>query len=334
VLTALDASFVLDGYSLDVGANVGVVLSPEHGTDPDMLLQRADVALNLAKGSSSRHVLYAPEQDPHSPERLALVADLRRAISQSAEAGELELHYQPKVELATGRLVGAEALLRWRHPQRGLVPPDQVIPMAERTGLIDPLTRCVLNTALRQVRDWQALGLHVPVAVNFSARNLQDADLPQLVAKLLMEHGVPGSQLLAEVTESQLMLDPELALRVLERLRALGVHVSIDDYGTGHSSLTYLNRLPADELKLDRSFIHGVSTNRGTASIVRSTTKLAHDLGLRVVAEGVEDRRSWDLMIQFGCDIVQGYFVSRPLPGPQFAAWAAEWLTRAAVRAA
>jgi len=269
----------------------------------------------VAKRSDLDCAVYSPEQDQHSPDRLALVAELRRAIDE----GNLVLHYQPKVDLARGHVVGVEALVRWPHPKRGLVPPDDFSPLAERTGMIRPLPLWVLDAALGQRREWQGTSLAVPVAVNLSMRNLHDPALPDILGELLRKWNGTPDWLVLEITESSLMADTTRALQVLGRLRDMGLPIAIDDFGTGYSSLTYLRQLPVQELKIDRSFVQQMSA--GDAVIVRWTIGLGHDLGMTVVAEGVEDVRTWQRLGQFACDLVQGYLVSRPLPAAQLALW-------------
>jgi EAL domain-containing protein (putative c-di-GMP-specific phosphodiesterase class I) len=246
-----------------------------------------------------------------------MVGELRHAI----EHDQLVLHYQPKICLRTRRCVHVEALARWQHPQRGIIPPDQFIPLAEQTGLIKSLTRWVLSAALAQCAAWRANGMDLPVAVNLSTRNLHDPDLVDQVAELLARAELPSSSLRVEVTESAVMTDPGRALNSLTRLRALGVEVAIDDFGTGHSSLSYLKHLPAEEIKVDRSYVRDMHDDENDFAIVRSTIELAHAMGLKVVAEGVEDQRTWDLLTELGCDLAQGYFMSRPLPAEDLARW-------------
>jgi EAL domain-containing protein (putative c-di-GMP-specific phosphodiesterase class I) len=269
----------------------------------------------LAKRADQDYAIYEAEQDQHSPGRLALVAELRKAI----EEDQLLLHYQPKVNLALGQVVGLEALVRWPHPRLGLVPPDQFIPLAEQTGLIRPLSLWVLNAALKQRSQWEGTALAVPVAVNLSMRNLLDPELPDVVEKLLDTWAGQPNWLVLEITESSLMADPGRSLQVLDRLCAMGLRISIDDFGTGYSSLAYLRQLPVHELKIDRSFVRQMS--EGDAVIVRSTISLAHDLGLTVVAEGVEDMATWARLGEFECDLIQGYLVSRPLPAAVLGKW-------------
>lgn len=316
--------FLLEGHSFDVGTSIGIALFPEHGLEADELLQRADVAMYIAKRTGSGHALYAPEQDPNSPARLALIGDLRRAI----EGGDLLLHYQPKVDLDSGCLIGVEALVRWPHPHHGFVPPDQFIPLAEQTGLIRPLSRWVLDTALGQWHAWHTAGVDIPIAVNLSMRDLHDPGLPNTIAALLLTRGVAPGWLRVEITESSLMADPERAMAIVTRLHAMGIRISIDDFGTGYSSLAYLKRLPVDEIKIDRSFVRHLTTDENDRAIVRSTIGLAHELGLTVVTEGVEDQITWDLLTALGCDSAQGYCVSPPLAGPDLAGWLDEWSRR------
>jgi len=256
-------------------------------------------------------------RSPSRPERLALLGELRHAIDND----ELVLHFQPKISLSTGRVIGVEALVRWQHSQRGLMAPDQFIGLAEQTGVIRPLSRWVLNETLRQWSAWRRAGIDVSMAVNLSVRDLHDPDLPQIVGDLLARWRAVPSDLVLEITENGLMAEPARALDTATRLRALGARLAIDDFGTGYSSLAYLKRLPVSELKIDRSFVRDIAVDEDDATIVRSTIGLAHDLGLNVVAEGIEDQASYDVLTRLGCDVGQGYFISRPLPAPDFEAW-------------
>jgi diguanylate cyclase (GGDEF)-like protein/PAS domain S-box-containing protein len=328
LLGALGGRFTVGERILDVGASIGAALCPEHGSDPETLLRRADVAMYVAKREGVGCVLYSPEQDQHTDERLELVGELRAALERDA----LLLHFQPKVDLKTAGLAGVEALVRWEHPRRGMIPPDRFVALAEQTGLIAPLTRWVLNAALRQCRAWQDSGLDIPIAVNISMRNLQDTQLPRQVAELLAHHGVLPSRLEVEITESAIMADPGRALETLRRLRELGVRIAIDDYGTGYSSLAYLKKLAAHELKIDRSFVTDVTSDENDLVIVRSTIELGHNLGLLVVAEGVEDQATYELLAELGCDQVQGFHVARPLPAAELDAWVAQACTSGARR--
>jgi diguanylate cyclase (GGDEF)-like protein len=314
ILNSLDRSFSILDHSVDVGASIGIALSPDHGADSDVLLQRGDVAMYVAKRDGRGVAIYAPDLDQHSPDRLALVGELRRAI----ETDELRLLYQPKVSPRTGRWVGAEALIRWQHPMRGMIAPDQFIPLAEQTGLIKNVSQWVLNAAICQAREWLSMGLDVPIAVNLSMRDLHDPTLPETVAGLLRRWQVPPSQLVVEITENGVMADPAHALQIIAGLRAMGLRIAIDDFGTGYSSLGYLKRLPVDELKIDRSFIRDLATDKDDLAIVRSTIGLGHDLGLSIVAEGVEDAATWELLRGLGCDVAQGYFMGRPMTAEAF----------------
>jgi EAL domain-containing protein (putative c-di-GMP-specific phosphodiesterase class I) len=271
----------------------------------------------VAKQTRGGYALYAPYQDQSSSERLTLVGALRRAIADD----ELTLYYQPKVDCRSGAVAGVEALVRWQHPQQGLIPPDRFIPLAEQTGLIRPLTRWVLTSAIRQTRAWHDQGLMLSVAVNLSAHDLQDADLPRWVGELLERWNVSAEWLKLELTESALMSDPAQALEVLTALCDLGARIAIDDFGTGYSSLGYLKRLPAHEIKIDRSFVADMAAQERDQAIVRSTIDLGHNLGLAAVAEGVEDQQTLELLGGLGCDLAQGFYLSRPLPAASVAAW-------------
>ena len=317
LLQVLEQPFALGGLELEIDASIGIALAPDHGSDADALLRRADVAMYVAKRSSSGYALYTAEQDQHSPMRLAMVGELRRAIDHN----ELALYFQPKISLKTGHITCAEALVRWQHPRHGLLGADQFVPIAEQTGLIRPLARWVLDAALQQCNLWRRDGLDLSVAVNLSMRNLHDAEIVDMIGQLLTRWGIPPAMLVIEITESSLMADAARATEVLSRLRTMGVGISIDDFGTGYSSLAYLKRLTVDELKIDKSFVAHMARDDSDAAIVRSTIGLAHDLGLTVVAEGVEDQETWDLLGALGCDVAQGYFVSRPLPVAALADW-------------
>jgi diguanylate cyclase (GGDEF)-like protein len=317
LLEMLEEPFNLSGLQLEIDASIGIALAPDHGSDADTLMRRADVAMYVAKRGNSGHALYTAEQDQHSPMRLAMVSELRRAIDHN----ELTLNFQPKVVLSDGRVTCTEALVRWDHPRHGQLMPDQFVPVAEQTGLIRPLARWVLDAALRQCNRWRQEGLDMAVAVNLSMRNLHDAEIVEMIRQLLTRWGIPPNQLIVEITESSLMADAARAMEVLSRLRTMGVRVAIDDFGTGYSSLAYLKRLPVDELKIDKSFIANMASDENDAAIVRSTISLAHDLGLSVVAEGVEDQETWNLLIGLGCDVAQGFFVSRPLPAFALGDW-------------
>jgi diguanylate cyclase len=314
---ALQEPFLLEGLSLEVEASIGLAIYPEHGNDPEQLLQHADIAMYAAKETHAGFVLFDPTLDQHSPRKLALLAELRRAI----DTGQLVLHYQPKVDTHTGQVLGVEALVRWQHPTHGLIPPNDFIPLAERTGLITPLTHYVLDAALQQCRDWRRAGHELSVAVNVSARRLLDLDFPDEVAGLLARWEVPARLLVVEITESTIMADPIHALQILGRLNAMGVEVSIDDFGTGYSSMAYLKELPVHELKVDRSFVSQMISNNRDAVIVRTTVDLGRNLGLRVIAEGVENSLTLQQLDVLGCDGVQGYYISRPVLPDDLTSW-------------
>jgi len=316
---ALEPSFHVEGVELEVDASIGIVLSGEHGTDAATLLQHADVAMYAAKSGTAGIVAYSRGIDEYSPERLALLGDLRRAL----EMHEIVLYYQPKVSVATGEVVGVEALARWQHPTQGLLYPDSFILAAEHSGLIGPFTSYVLDAALTQARIWADQGSPMPVAVNLSGRNLLDEHLPAEVADLLAAHGVPASLLELEVTESAIVLDPVRARRLLQNLSDLGIRLSIDDFGAGYTSLSQLKTLPIDELKIDRSFVMTMSSDARDALIVQSVIELGQNLGLNIVAEGVETALALATLRGFDCDIAQGYYIARPAPVESFDAWLA-----------
>jgi EAL domain-containing protein (putative c-di-GMP-specific phosphodiesterase class I) len=270
-----------------------------------------------AKARRSGVELYDLERDSSDAGRLALMTELKAAI----EAGELVLAYQPKVEAVDGSVCGLEALVRWAHPARGLIPPSEFVPLAERTGLINPLTRWVLDAAVRQCRVWADDGIETSVAVNLTMIDLLDAGLPEAVAALLEREQLPPRALELEITESSIMADPERVREVLRRLSALGIRLAIDDFGTGYTSLAHLKRLPVDAIKIDRSFVIGMATERGDATIVRSVIDIGRNLGLDVVAEGVETQEAWDRLVSFGCHQVQGFEIARPLSAAQAGAF-------------
>jgi diguanylate cyclase (GGDEF)-like protein len=313
LITRLREPFLVEGLTLEVDGSIGIACFPMHGTTVEQLNQRADIAMYAAKESGRGHVMFEPELDRYSPRRLALAGALRQAIVD----GEIILYFQPKADLQTGRIVGVEALARWQHPELGLVGPTEFVPIAEQTGLIGPLTSHVLDEALRQLREWNDEGLDLTVAVNLSARSFLDAQLALEIPRLLEGRGVEATRLELEITESMLMLDPGRAKATLDRLSAIGLSLSVDDFGTGYSSLANLKRLPVDGIKIDKSFVMDMAHDASDAAIVHSTIGLAHNLGLRVVAEGVENQESWRVLRDQGCDLAQGFHVSRPLPGPE-----------------
>jgi diguanylate cyclase (GGDEF)-like protein len=317
VQSSLEAPIVLDGVALQVEASIGIALAPDHAQDADTLLARADVALDRARIHRSRVEVYSPEYDRSGAERLALLGQVRPAL----ERDEFVLHYQPKLDLRSGRVAGVEALLRWCHPERGMIPPLQFISLIEQTALVGPVTLHVIDQALEQQARWRAAGLSLEMSVNLSARNLHDSELPGQIDALLRRHGTPATALTVEVTESAAMADPERAVAVLGALRARGVGVSIDDFGSGHASIAYLTTLPGSELKIDRSFVTGMCESPRDEAIVRSTIDLARHLGLRVVAEGIETPDVCERLTAMGCDAGQGYLISRPAPAEELTAW-------------
>lgn len=312
----LDDPFIAGGQSLHINASIGVALGGGRSEQAETLVRRADVAMYAAKRRGEPYAVYAPDLDSYTPERVALIEDLRSAIRMQ----RLALHYQPKVSIATGQVTCVEALSRWAHPSRGAIPPNQFIPLAEQAGLLVPLARWALGAALRQAGAWSDAGLPLTVAVNLSTADLLDPELPAAIDGMLRAHGLSPERLRLEVTESTLMADPERARAVLARLASAGVGISVDDYGSGYSSLAYLKHLPVDELKIDMSFVRHMTEDTADA-IVRSTVDLGHNLGLRVVAEGVEDRQAWEMLAAMGCDIAQGYYLARPLPADEIAPW-------------
>jgi diguanylate cyclase (GGDEF)-like protein len=317
LIVAMQHDVEVDGQLVDVGASIGVACYPEDGTDLTTLLRRADVAMYAAKRTGGGVRTYTLEQDANSRQRLGLARELREGI----ERDELVVYYQPAIDIRSGRVVGVEALVRWAHPLHGLISPDVFIPIAEQTGLVCPLTGWVLNDALGQTRKWLEQGLDLTVAVNLSARSLQDRSLPQIIGSVLTANGVDARRLTLEITESMLMADPPRASEVLHGLQEMGSRIAIDDFGTGYSSLAHLKQLPLDMLKIDRSFVKDMATNSQDAAIVRSAIELAHNLGLGVIAEGVEDHAAVLLLDTLGCDQGQGFYFSRPLPADEFNAW-------------
>ena len=316
ILRAIEQPIEAEGQWLDVGASIGIARFPEHGDKPDTLISRADVAMYLAKAANSEFAFYDATHDGTQQEQLSLLGELRRAMDRQ----ELRVYFQPKIDLRTGRTRGVEALVRWMHPMRGLVPPIEFMPFAERTGFVRTVTRFVLETALTRCGQWLAQGIRLSVSVNISVRDLQNTDLPDIVASLLASCAVPPELVCLEITESSFMENPQRALHTLGRLRALGIRLSIDDFGTGFSSLAYLRKLRVHEIKVDRTFIAAMEDSDDMV-IVRSTIELAHNLGLQVVAEGIEDEKSLARLRAMGCDEAQGFFMSRPLPEERLLEW-------------
>ena len=307
----------VEGLALELTASIGIALYPEHGDNSHALLRCADVAMYQAKTHGDDCRFYEPNMDSSSTRRLTILADLGVAL----RTGQLQLHYQPRIALKSGACTGCEALLRWHHPELGMVPPVDFIPLAELTEIIYPLSQWVLREALRQIRSWLDQGLEIAVAVNLSARNLIDTRSPEHIQDLLLEFQVPNHLLEIEITESSLITDPERALKVAQRFHELGLKLSIDDFGTGYSSLSYLKRLPVHTLKIDRSFVKDMLVDEADAVIVRSTIGLAHSFGLNVVAEGVEDQETLQALQNLHCDQAQGYLISRPIAADHFEQW-------------
>ena len=316
-LSAIMVPFDLEGYRIEVGASIGVSLHPLHGKSASDLLRCADIAMYVAKRQGSGHALYLASEDPYTPQRLGLMSQLGDAV----RGGELELHYQPRLNLAHLTTSGFEALVRWRHPQLGLLPPSQFIPLAELSDVIRPLTMWVIDCALTQLAGWHRAGRMVFMAINISARHLMDDSFPGQLRTLLEQHRINPALLELELTESAIMTDPERATKILRRIHDMGVHIAIDDFGTGYSSLSHLKRLPLNALKIDVSFVRHMLTNQQDAVIVESTIGLAHNLGLTVVAEGVEDAAILARLKALGCNEGQGYFIARPMDGDAATAW-------------
>jgi EAL domain-containing protein (putative c-di-GMP-specific phosphodiesterase class I) len=305
---------------LDVHASIGMASAPEHARNAEDLLRRADMAMRAAKRSAAGYAAYTRAIDQYDPQRLTLMGELSYAIDHD----ELSLHYQPKVSFKTNRIVGVEALLRWPHPQRGMIGPDQFIPLAEKTGAIQRLTQWVLTKAIRQSAIWRRAGFQLNVSLNLSVRNLLEPVFPYRVIDILKSDGSAAEGITMEITESALMADPDKARNVLIFLSQHGIRFSIDDFGTGYSSLAYLKHLPVSEIKIDKLFVSKLIVDADDTTIVRSTIELGHNLGLSITAEGVEDQQTWDRLSVLGCDEAQGYFMSKPLPADQLDRWLTE----------
>ncbi|MFN2587665.1 MAG: putative bifunctional diguanylate cyclase/phosphodiesterase [Actinomycetota bacterium] len=321
ILSCLKQPLFFMGLTLDVGASIGVSMFPDHARGVDALLQRADVAMYAAKETQTGYEFYNPDRDQNSLRRLALGSELSNAIQNK----EVVLYYQPKADMRTGQIIGVEGLARWQHAYRGVVGPDEFIPLAEQTQLIRPLTMNLLDEAIHQISLWEKRGTKLKVAVNLSSRSLLDLQLPDQVARLLQKWQVEATSLELEITESTIMADARRALAVLSTLNSMGVGLAIDDFGTGFSSLSYLKRLPVREMKMDKSFVMKMAVDENDAAIVRSTIELGHNLGLRVVAEGVENEGIWQQLTALGCDLAQGYYLTRPVPADELEEWLREY---------
>ncbi|MGE5384684.1 MAG: putative bifunctional diguanylate cyclase/phosphodiesterase, partial [Betaproteobacteria bacterium] len=313
----LETPFRIADISLEVSAKIGVALFPEHGPTVHDLYRHMDIAMRLAKKRDMEHVIFDATMNTAHSRSLTIASELRRAI----ERGDLLLYLQPKVEIASGRLCGAEALVRWKHAERGLIPPNEFIGLAENTGLIKPLTEWVVETAMLLNRDWGEMGCALPIAVNLSARNLRDGHLLERIRNLRAAMGPTAGLFEIEITESTVMEDAEFALQVLHSLRDEGIPLYIDDFGTGYSSLAYLQKLPVEYIKIDQSFIRNMAVRKDSERIVHSTVDLIRDLGRKSVAEGIEDQATWNLLTALGCDLGQGYFIARPMPSEDFQDW-------------
>ncbi|MGQ0656809.1 MAG: putative bifunctional diguanylate cyclase/phosphodiesterase [Chromatiales bacterium] len=320
ITRVLEQPLIIDEQLLDISASIGIASCPAHGTGVAILMSQADTAMYAAKHQRTGWCVYEPRRDQghdRGSGRLSLLSELRQAV----ERNELTLTFQPKLDVANGRIAGVEALVRWFHPSRGFVPPDQFIPYAEQTGYIRTITHWVLRQALRLQAEWRRRGIDLRLALNLSARDLLRHDLVEVMAKLLRVHAVPPASVILEVTENAVMEDATHALRVLEDLHDMGLGLAIDDYGTGYSSLAYLKRLPVDELKIDKSFVMHLQPDSDDATIVRSTVELAHNMGLKVVAEGVESAATLSLLRAWHCDFAQGYHISEPLSTEALEQW-------------
>jgi diguanylate cyclase (GGDEF)-like protein len=318
VATAFDAPFVLGDVSIDVNASLGVAVYPTHADDAESLIKRADIAMYDAKKNQSGVAIYEPGRDQHSIHRLSLMMELRQAIA----GDELELYYQPKVDVLTERVVHAEALVRWNHPRHGVLRPDEFIPLAEQSGKIGLITKWVIRAAIGQCAAWRREGLDLTVAVNLSALDLFDSELPTFISGLLSDADLPPAKIVLEITESAVMKDAAYAQKILADLKRRGLCLAIDDFGTGYSSLAHLKRLPVDELKIDKSFVLNLTESAtDDLVIVRSTIELGHNMGLIVIAEGVESAESWRILKRLGCDMAQGYYMSPPLPASELGEW-------------
>ena len=314
---ALLPPYSLDNLKVDVQASIGAALFPENGNDADTLLQHADIAMYSAKQEKKDFMLYSQRLDQQSPRRLTLMSELRDAIKND----ELTLRFQPIANSATRNIGEAEVLVRWQHKTHGIMTPDEFIPLAERTGLINPMTQWVIKHALRQQATWRKLGLDIGISINISAQTLLDPEFAEQVTGLIAAYEVPPDRLVLEITESSIMFDQELALHILTRFADMGVRIAIDDFGTGYSSLSYLKKLPVSQLKIDKSFVLDMLDNENDEVIVNATIDLGHNLGLQVVAEGVENEETLQRLQRRGCDAIQGYHINYPLRGEDFPQW-------------
>ena len=306
--------FSIEGLRLEIQATIGIAVFPKHGKNGDTIIQRANVALYSAQQSSQKYTIYSKAMDKNNPNRLTLMGELRQGIANN----ELVLYYQPKINIETLSVKGIEALVRWRHPEHGFMPPQDFIPMAERTGLIKPLSVWVLNNALSQAEKWHRQKLKVSISINLSPSTFLDTELPDLIIGLLSLYDIPAHSVILEITEGSMIKDPELAMEILTRLTQRGIRISIDDFGTGYSSLAYLKKLPVSEVKIDKSFVKDMINNDNDAVIVKAIIDLGHNLSLNVVAEGVENKETAARLKELGCDELQGDFFSKALSSDEF----------------
>ncbi len=328
ILDTLDQAILLEGQEVIATGSIGIAIFPEHGGEITTLLRHADIAMYEAKHDNSGYALFDLNHVEMEQQHLSLLAELRHAI----ERNEFVLYYQPKIAFANGSISQVEALVRWMHPVRGMIPPDQFIPYAEHTGYIRTITRWVIETALRQRKQWEEKQLTLTISVNISARDLMDSDLPRMLAEWLAMYQASPHWLCLEITESAIMGDTKRALGVLEELHNMGFKLSVDDFGTGYSSLAYLKKLPVSELKIDQSFVMQMAVDKDDATIVRSTIDLGHNMGLVVVAEGIENQASWDMLQSMGCDLAQGYYISRPMAADVLEHWIEQGVWKSPLR--
>ena len=317
----LQAPVFIADENIELSASIGIVSYPDHGNDADMLMQCSSIAMYSAKKQQKGYMIFSPELSQENPRRVTLMGQLRSAI----EEGALELHYQPKIDLLTDRLIGVEALVRLKHHDHGYISPAEFIPLAERTRLIGPLTDWVIHTAVQQSLEWTRKGLEIGMSVNVSAKDLIDTDLQDMLEGLVSSTDIDPARLTLEITESSIMADPKRAISVLKRLHAMQFNISIDDFGTGYSSLSYLSRLPVNEIKIDQTFVRGMSTNSNDESIVRATINLGHSLGLEVTAEGIENEQIMEMLKRMGCDIAQGNYISPSRPVASLEEWITDY---------
>ncbi|MDH5435712.1 MAG: EAL domain-containing protein, partial [Gammaproteobacteria bacterium] len=320
ILSVVDRPFSVEGFSLDAKGSIGAAIAPDDGETAMTLIRRADIAMYQAKESGGGFGIYDSEKDPHSLEHLTLMTDLRHVI----ENDQLELFYQPKIDMATEKVIGVEALCRWRHPEQGMISPDVFITMAEQIGMIKPITLWVLYVGINQCKQWHRAGIPLSIAINLSAVLLQDTQLPARIGDALRNENLPPEFLTLEITETAIMNDPARAMDILKQLSAMGVKLSLDDFGTGYTSLAYLKHIPVSEIKIDKSFVMDMLNDADDATIVLSIIQLAHSMNHKIVAEGVEDKEVWGALSALDCDIAQGFYMARPMPVGDLEKWLSE----------